>query len=240
MNTRVGVAVECEALDDAATLDRTATRHSSRHGTRGDAGMPVPYNPFHSCPAMLTTSVVSNQLQSADLPRVTGIKSLDFQSRSDHYTLYRITVSYQGWDWTLSRRFREVVRVHDTLTKWIPKHAPGCPLPPLPPTSFFGRFDSRFIEKRAAGVLALLTAVARTPEAWQCPVVPEFFEVGVLSFKRLYSFGVKGKEGWATKRSGGRKIVSNPLTVVDRWTRRWCVLKGTVGRVDVCVSLSIW
>jgi hypothetical protein len=81
-------------------------------------------------------------------------------------------------------------------------------------------------ERRRLELLAIVRAIASMPGAWRdCPAVAVFFEVSRYSFCRALAGG-KGREGWGVLRSGGRKVVSNPMQVVERWIKHWCVLKG--------------
>lgn len=149
------------------------------------------------------------------------------------FTVYTFTVEHGGFEWTVRKRFNEVVDLLDDLRRYKRRSNPHFVIA-YPESSFFGRFKPDFVRVRAAALLFTLQGIANDTDAWACPAVREFFEVSRLSFVR--TLGRKGREGWIRKKSGGRKLASDGFTLVETWQKRWFVVKGALlPRLPACL-----
>ncbi|KAF2797640.1 Phox-like protein [Melanomma pulvis-pyrius CBS 109.77] len=89
------------------------------------------------------------------------------------YVVWNCTVeTLDGGPMKIIKRYSEFEHLRHDLVKTFP-HATGS-MPPLPPKSIFSKFQTKFLEKRKAGLAYFLNCVLLNPEFAGSPVLKEF------------------------------------------------------------------
>ncbi|KAF2707485.1 Phox-like protein [Pleomassaria siparia CBS 279.74] len=89
------------------------------------------------------------------------------------YVVWNCTVeTLDGGPMSIIKRYSEFEKLRENLAKTFP-HATGS-MPPLPPKSIFSKFQTKFLEKRKAGLSYFLHCILLNPEFAGSPVLKDF------------------------------------------------------------------
>lgn len=119
-------------------------------------------------------------------------------ARRGRHVVFSLTIGRDNASWTLRRRFRQVLKLHERLLHCLGRSAmkEGLPTPPPRVTCrslFFGQHDAGFLSARSEQLQQYFEALLRyIPFVDQCEVLREFLcsvDVANMSYDALLDLG---------------------------------------------------
>ncbi|KAJ8032443.1 Phospholipase D1 [Holothuria leucospilota] len=233
------VSVESDGLSESS-------RNYLNFGTEDAKGHPYKMvyskpKPFHHKLRLPFVEEEKIYVSISDIGRVSGERSLN-------PNLYFIEIHHGSCIWTVRRRYHHFLKVYQDIYLYmaalsIPfgdhhhrersrayREKSHKRLPHFPRTPD-ALVRSRDMAKRMIQLQKYLQAVLNNPVLRNHPTVLEFFEVSELSF--IDELGLKAKEGWVMKKSGGRHVPSGICSCCPsckmkaRYSKRWLITKDS-------------
>ncbi|PIK44648.1 putative phospholipase D1 isoform X4 [Apostichopus japonicus] len=182
-------------------------------------------------------------VQITDVGQISGRSE-----RTLNPNLYFMEIHHMNCIWTVRRRYHHFLKLHEEMliykaTLNIPfgdqnhrersrayREKSQRRLPHFPRTPD-ALVRSKNMAKRMAHLQKYLQAVLDNQVLQNHPSVLEFFEVSELSF--IDELGLKAKEGWVFKKSGGHHVLSGICSccpsckIKARYSKRWLITKDS-------------
>lgn len=140
------------------------------------------------------------------------------------YEVYRFTIRYQRYEWSIDLRFNEIARIDKRLLIDYPSIVTSINRPQKI-NKILWNHDKNFLDKRATAMCCYLQDILDQPQIFlESKLFRETLRISASSFNP--DLGRKGREGYLLKCSGGfNEKYSNRIgDYINLWKWRWIVL----------------